>query len=182
MTEHDPEQIEEVSSDRGQPRRDWFGRLLERLSRTSTSSEPDEERPRFTPPLIVALLALAVASGVTIGLIITSRGDETQLEATRMTLELTYPTTGEPTASLEGQPDAAPADARVTCRSTRDNDRLGDGRASGDGSFNIALDPAIWPLESISGDSYEQLNSTLECRSGTGPWVQPLRPPRVAIN
>ena len=69
--------------------------------------------------MILALLALAAAAGVTIGLIITSRGDETELVATRMTLELTYPTSGEPTANLEGQPDAAPSNARITCRATR---------------------------------------------------------------
>ena len=182
MAEREPAQTEDGSPEGDEQRRDWFGRLLERLSRTSTQAEPDEERPRLTPPLILALLALAVAAGVTIGLIITSRGDESELEATRMTLELTYPTTGAPTASLEGQPDAAPSDARITCRSTADDLRLGDGRAAADGSFNIALDPATWPLDNISGESYQQLNATLECRAGTGPWVQPLRPPRVAIN
>jgi hypothetical protein len=182
VAESGPEQNEDVSPVGDEPRRDWFGRLLERLSRTSTEAEADEQRPRFTPPLILALLALAVAAGVTIGLIITSRGDEAELEATRMTLELTYPTSGEPTANLEGQPDAAPSNARITCRATSNDRRLGEGRATADGSFDIALDPAAWPLDTISGAAYQTLNATLECRAGTGPWVKPLRPPRVAIN
>lgn len=182
MTERESEQIGSVPTERGEPRRDWVGRLLERLSRPAEPADPDEQHPRFTPPLMLALLALAVAAGVTIGLIITSRGDETELEATRTTLELTYPTAGDPTANLEGQPGAAPSDARITCRATDNQRRLGEGRATDDGSFEIALDPAAWPLDSISGDTYQTLNSTLECRAGTGPWVQPLRPPRVAIN
>jgi hypothetical protein len=182
VTEREPEQNEDVSPGGDEPRRDWFGRLLERLSRTSTEQEAPGQRPRLTPPLILALLALAAAAGVTIGLIITSRGDETELVATRMTLELTYPTSGEPTANLEGQPDAAPSNARITCRATSDDRRLGEGRAAGDGSFDIPLDPESWPLDTISGTAYQTLNATLECRAGTGPWIQPLRPPRVAIN
>ncbi|MDQ3549259.1 MAG: hypothetical protein M3439_10640 [Chloroflexota bacterium] len=172
----------EPSRERDVARRDWVGRLLERLSRQPSQSGSNEQPPRFTPPLLLALLALAAAAGVTIGLIITSRGDETELEATRMTLELTYPTTGNPTANLEGQMNAAPAGARITCRATSDERRLGEGRATGDGAFDIALAAATWPLDDISGDAYQALNTTLECRAGTGPWTQPLRPPRVAIN
>jgi hypothetical protein len=119
---------------------------------------------------------------VTIGLIITAGGDETELEATRMTLGLIYPTSGEPTANVEGQPGAAPSGARITCRSTSDDSRLGEGRAADDGSFDIALDPTLWPLDALTGAAYQQLNTTLECRAATGPWTQPLRPPRVAVN
>lgn len=182
MTERESEQIEDLSPDSDATRRDWVGRLLERLSRQPSQAGTDEQPPRFTPQLLLALLALAAAAGVTIGLIITSRGDETELEATRMTLELTYPTTGNPTANLEGQVDAAPSGARITCRATSDAHRLGEGRATGDGAFDIALDAATWPLDEISGAAYQTLNATLECRAGTGPWTQPLRPPRVAIN
>ncbi len=184
MTECDSTETADATSGGHEHRRDWFGRFLERLSRQGDgrNAEPDAQQPRFTPQLMLAVLALAIAAGVTIGLIITSRGDETALEATRMTLELTYPTAGDQTANLEGQPNAAPANVRIVCRATSDEQRLGEGRATGDGSFDIPLDPAIWPLDAISGSSFETLNETLECRAGTGPWVQPLRPPRVAIN
>lgn len=184
MTERESEQMGAAPSSGAEQRRDWVGRLLERLSRQTNENqaESDEQRPRFTPPLLLALLALAAAVGVTIGLIITSRGDESALEATRMTLELAYPTGGDPTANIEGQVDAAPAGARITCRATGDEGRLGEGRASGDGSFDISLDAGNWPLGEITGDAYQTLNTTLECRAGTGPWTQPLRPPRVAIN
>ncbi|HEX5164762.1 MAG TPA: hypothetical protein VFV93_05145, partial [Thermomicrobiales bacterium] len=67
-------------------------------------------------------------------------------------------------------------------RATGDHARLGEGHAANDGSFDIPLDPAPWPLESITGDAYKTLNTTLECRAGAGPWTQPLRPPRVGIN
>jgi hypothetical protein len=182
LTERESARVGGDEASEDAPRRDWFGRLLERLSRSRDSSEPDEPRPRLTPPLILALLALAAAAGVTIGLIVTSGDDGAELEATRMTLELTYPTSGEPTANLEGQPDAAPAGARITCRATSDDSRLGEGRAAEDGSFDIPLDAAPWPLDSLSGAAYQQLNTMLECRASTGPWTQPLRPPRVAIN
>lgn len=182
MSERESEQIEDEAPESDESRRDWFGRLLERLSGSRGGAESEAPRTRLTPPLLLALLALAAAAGVTIGLIITSGNDATELSATRMTLELTYPTSGGPMANLEGQPDAAPANARITCRSTSDDGRLGEGRADGDGAFDIALDANSWPLESIAGDTYEKLNATLECRAGTGPWVQPLRPPRVAIN
>ena len=185
VAERKPEQIEDLPPDRDDPRRDWVGRLLEqlsRLSRPSAETRPDEQRLRLSPPLILALLALAVAASVAIGLIITSRADETELEATRMTLELTYPTTGEPIANLEGQPDAAPSESRITCRATDNDRRLGEGRAAADGSFDIALDATTWPLDNITRDSYQQLNTTVECRAGTGPWTEPLRPPRVVIN
>jgi|GEM_PF-1773224 len=176
-----PAQVEDTEAS-NPPRRDAIGRLLERLSRRSDATQSDEPRPRLTPPLILALIALAAAAGVTIGLILTSGDDEAALEPTRMTLELTYPTAGEPTANLEGQPDAAPGDVRITCRATSDNTPLGDGRSAEDGSFDIALDATHWPLDTITGETYQQLNTTLECRASTGPWTQPLRPPRVAIN
>jgi hypothetical protein len=180
VTERGPERVDSETVD--VPRRDWIGRLLERLSRRPAEQEPGEPRLRLTPPLILALLALAAAAGVTIGLIITAGGDETELEATRMTLELIYPTSGEPSANVEGQPGAAPSGARITCRSTSDDSRLGEGRAADDGSFDIALDPTLWPLDALTGAAYQQLNTTLECRAATGPWTQPLRPPRVAVN
>jgi hypothetical protein len=172
----------EDGSPSDEPRRDWIGRLLERLSRRAQAGDPDEPRPGMSPLLMVALIALAAAVGLTVGLIITSRGDEAKLEATRMTLELSYPTSGEPSANLEGQPDAAPSNARITCRATSDNHVLGEGRAADDGTFDIPLDATHWPLESLTGTAYPTLNTTLECRAGTGPWVQPLRPPRVAIH
>lgn len=181
MTERTWESVGRGQVGHDAPRRDWFGRLLERLSR-QPATEPDGRRPRFTPPLLIAMLLLVAVAGATIGLIVTSRGDETALAPTRMTLELSYPTSGEPAANLQGQPNAAPAGSRVTCRATSDRQRLGAGRAGDDGSFDITLDPAEWPLDGLRGAAYKTLNSTIECRAGAGPWTQPLRPPRVAIN
>lgn len=182
MTEPDGELNETADQPDDAPRRDWIGRQLERLSRRTAPSGPDEPRPGVSPLLMLAMIALAAGLGLTIGLIITSRGDETRLEATRMTLELSYPTVGDPTANLEGQPGAAPANTRITCRATSDNHLLGEGRAIDDGSFDITLDPAYWPLDSLTGTAFPTLNTTVECRAGTGTWIQPLRPPRVAIN
>ena len=64
VTEREPERVEPETADDA-PRRDWIGRLLERLSRRRDEQEPDEPHLRLTPPLILALLALAAAAGVT---------------------------------------------------------------------------------------------------------------------
>jgi hypothetical protein len=182
MTDREPLSGGETDrDDSGPPQRDWIGRLLAGMSRTTEHREGEPSR-RFAPPLVFGLLAFAAAAGVTIGLILTSGGDGAELAGTRMTLELAYPTTGEPTASLEGQPGAAPAGARIACRATSDNRQLGADRAAADGSFDVALEASAWPLDGLSGGAYDRLNETVECRVSGGPWVSPLRPPRVAVN
>lgn len=131
--------------------------------------------------MIVAVVLFAVVLGMTLFLI-RSRDDGPQLAGAGMTLVLSYPLTSDPVAHIEGQPDAAPAGARLTCRTTTTPPRLlGDGVANTDGSFVVILDSTPWPLESFGGDLYNQLNGSIECRAGNGDWVRPLRPPRVSV-
>jgi len=144
----------------------------------------EPQRPAWlTNPvyMILAVAVFAVLIGVTLA-IIRNRDSGERLVGARMTLELSYPVTDDPLAVMEGQPGAAPSGAAVACRTfAQPNLRLGEGVAAGDGSFRIELDPAPWPLESLGSDLYNQLNSSIECRAGTGDWVRPLRPPRVSV-
>jgi hypothetical protein len=132
--------------------------------------------------MLAAVLLFAVVLGTTLFLV-RNRDEEAQLAGARMTLVLAYPITADPVASMQGQPGAAPANARISCRTVALPQRiLGQGIANADGSFEILLDPAPWPLESLGNDLYNQLNSSIECRAGgSGPWVRPLRPPRVSV-
>jgi hypothetical protein len=83
---------------------------------------------------------------------------------------------------LTGRPNAAPDGASVVCRSTSGAKReLGRAQASGDGSFAVMLDASAYPIDVLAGGQYLELNKTVECRAGDGPWVKPLRPPLVAI-
>jgi hypothetical protein len=131
--------------------------------------------------IIAAVLLFAVALGLML-FIIRTRTDETGLSAARMTLVLNYPITSEPTAMMEGQPEAAPAGARISCRTTaQPHLLLGESVANADGSFAVTLDASPWPLESLGSNLYQQLNGSIECRSGNSSWVRPLRPPRVSV-
>jgi hypothetical protein len=131
--------------------------------------------------MIAAVLLFAVVLGTTLFLI-RNRDEAADLAGARMTLVLSYPIVAEPIASMEGQPEAAPANARVSCRTTSAPQRIiGQGVANADGSFTIPLDASPWPLDSLGNDLYNQLNSSVECRAGNGPWVRPLRPPRVSV-
>jgi hypothetical protein len=109
-------------------------------------------------------------------------GSDTELDATKLTLELQYRLTSEPTANLEGQPGAAPAGAAIVCRLSEDHDwRVGEGEAGPDGGFEIVLDARPWPFESLAERGLATLNQSVECKADDGPWVHPLREPRVAV-
>lgn len=131
--------------------------------------------------MIFAVAVFAVLIGVTLALI-RNRDDGGRLAGARMTLELSYPLTAQPVAVMDGQAGTAPPGATVTCRTVaQPHLRLGEGVAADDGSFRVDLNPSPWPLESLGSDLYNQLNSSIECRAGTGDWVRPLRPPRVSV-
>lgn len=122
--------------------------------------------------LMILLLAVSANCG----------GSDVKLDATKLTLEFAYRLEGEPTANLEGQPGAAPSGASIVCRRAADHDwRLGDGEAAADGSFDIPLDARPFPLDEISSETFNTLNDAVQCRAESGPWVSPLRQPRIAI-
>ena len=133
-------------------------------------------------PLLLALGLFAAALVVILILVARAGSSGDTLDARLLTLELAYPAGQPVVASIEGQPGAAPGGTTITCRAADGNLRLGRATASDDGSFNVQLDPSPWPLETLTGDGAKTLNDRVECRSGSGDWVSPLRQPRVRIN
>ena len=138
-------------------------------------------RSAMQPLIIAGVIFIGALLGIFV-LISSGDDDPIELNASLLTLELGYPISGEPTAVLSGEATAAPPGAPVTCRRTADKQALGEGEARDDGSIALPLDASAWPIESLSGDAWKTLNDSLECRAGSGPWVQPLRQPRIAIN
>jgi hypothetical protein len=120
--------------------------------------------------LATVVLLLLVACG----------GGGPKLNAAKLTLELAFPPTGQPTATLRGQPAAAPGGIRVACRLTDGRKALGTGAAEADGSFTLPLDADAFALANLPARPGD-INQLLECRAGDGAWVSPLRPPRVSI-
>lgn len=149
----------------------------------TTESPPQNARSRSTmQPLIIAgVIFIGALLGIFV-LISSNQDDPIELNASLLTLELAYPVGGEPTALLSGQRTAAPPGAPVACRRTSDQLSLGEGESRDDGSIALPLDASTWPVEALTGDAWKTLNDSLECRAGSGPWVNPLRQPRIAIN
>jgi hypothetical protein len=137
---------------------------------------------RSRRPIAIAIALFAGALVVTFLLIRSGGDDAATLDATKITLELSYPVDAAPIATLNGQPGAASDGATIACRATSGKQRIGQGEAGDDGAFDVPLDAAQWPLDALTRENYTTLNQTLECRAGTGDWVQPLRQPRVKIN
>lgn len=157
--------------------------------RVPTDALKPSERRRPTlqgetmPSIVLAGVLVALAGIVAVVLIASGRNEGTRLDATRLTLELAYSDTAAPSVNLEGQPEAAPAGVRITCRLEDNHDfRIGAGEAGEDGSFDIPLDGRAFPEDVPTNDIFRALNSTVECQADDGKWVQPLRPPRIAVN
>jgi hypothetical protein len=123
--------------------------------------------------LVLSALAFTLA-------LVACGGGGPKLDATRLTLELAYPPTGAPTATLTGQAHAAPGNLRVECRLTQGHGALGAVAAAADGSVTLPLDSNAFALTDLPQQP-SAINTLLECRAGNGGWVHPLRPPRVSI-
>jgi hypothetical protein len=136
-----------------------------------------------TPSIVLAIVLVTFAALLAVVLIASRGGSGTRLDATKLTLELTYSSDEFPTVNLEGQPEAAPAGARIVCRREDDADfRIGDGVAGEDGSFDLPLDGRAFPDDVPTNDEFRTLNQSVECRADEGSWVQPLRPARISVN
>jgi hypothetical protein len=121
--------------------------------------------------LVLTMVLLAAACG----------GGGAKLDATLLRLELRYPVSSQPDLRVTGEQSSAPGGSLVVCRSTGDKRAaLGQASVNDDGSFELPLDAATFPISAIKGD-FMALNRSLECRAGSGRWVSPLRPPLVAI-
>lgn len=135
------------------------------------------------PSIVVAVVLVAIAGIAAVILIASGRDSGTKLDATKLTLELTYSAADVPSVNLEGQPEAAPAGARITCRLEDNHDfRIGDGAAGLDGAFDIPLDGRAFPEDVPTNEIFRLLNTTVQCRADSGEWVEPLRPARITVN
>jgi hypothetical protein len=128
------------------------------------------------------LIVLSLLAGSLAALPGCGRGNDVELDATKLTFELQYRLAGEPSANLEGLRGAAPSGASIVCRLAQDRDwRVGEGEAGQNGGFDITLDARPWPFESLAPDNLATLNQSIECRAEDGPWVHPLREPRISV-
>lgn len=144
---------------------------------------PSDNGPTWASrPLLIALGLFAVALLAMLVFVIRDSTRDVQLDATLLTLELSYPDGQTAAADLEVQAGAAPDGETITCRATDGGQRLGRDTARSNETIRIKLDPAPWPLDTLTGDGAATINDRVECRVGDGDWVHPLRQPRVRIN
>jgi len=151
-----------------------------------TTPDPATTEAGSTPfwasrPLLLALGLFAGALVIILVLVARAGSGGSSLDARLLTLELSYPAGQTAVANINGQPAAAQAGATVTCRAVDGHQRLGRATVNSDGSFDVALDPGPWPIDSLTGDGAKTINARVECRAGSGDWVKPLRQPRVRI-
>lgn len=97
-------------------------------------------------------------------------------------LNLTYSISGPVEAILSGGNGAAAAGAEVECRLTASGRPVvGVAVASDTGAFEMELDLELLPQQLPDNDTFQRLNDTVECRSGSGSWSNPLRQPVLRI-
>ncbi len=116
-----------------------------------------------------------------IGLILTACGSSgPSLDARVLQLHLTYSIEGPVEAFMQGTGGAAATGSTVECRLTGGGRPvLGSAVANETGSFMMPLDIELLPKRLPDAETFRTLNDTVECRSGSGSWVNPLRQPVV---
>jgi hypothetical protein len=117
------------------------------------------------------------------GLIFTAcGGGGPTLDNRVLQLRMTYSITGPIEAVMAGDTGAATAGAEIECRLTASGRPvLGTAIASDTGSFEMQLDLELLPRQLPDGETFHSLNETVECRSGSGSWTNPLRQPVLRI-
>lgn len=121
---------------------------------------------------------------LTIGccLLLTACGGGPSVDARVLQLQLTYSITGPTEAFMQGGSGAAATGANVECRLTAaGRPVLGSAVADATGAFEMSLDLDLLPQHLPDGETFRRLNETVECRSGGGAWVSPLRQPVLRI-
>ena len=97
-------------------------------------------------------------------------------------LNLTYSFSGPTAAMLNGGDGAAAAGSDVECRLTAGGRPvIGLAVASETGAFEMELDLDLLPQQLPDSETFHRLNETVECRSGSGSWTNPLRQPVLRI-
>jgi hypothetical protein len=109
-------------------------------------------------------------------------GGGPSIDARVLQLNLTYSFDGPSAAVLSAGNGAASAGSEVQCRLTAGGRPvIGLAVAGETGAFEMELDLELLPQQLPDGDTFRRLNETVECRSGNGSWVNPLRQPRLEI-
>lgn len=109
-------------------------------------------------------------------------GGGPEIDARVLQLSLTYSIDGPRAGTVNGDKGAATSGAEVECRLTGgDKPQIGTATAGETGAFEMDLDLASLPQQLPDGDTYNQLNESVECRSGDGSWKHPLRQPVLQI-
>jgi hypothetical protein len=125
----------------------------------------------------------SVLAGILVSVVLVAcGGGGPALDARVLQLHLSYSITGPTSAVLNGGNGAARAGADVECRLTAGGRPvIGTSVASDTGSFVMDLNLELLPQQLPDGDTFRQLNETVECRSGNGSWSKPLRQPVLRI-
>lgn len=124
--------------------------------------------------VIAALLILLVLAAC--------GGSGPSLDNRVLQMNLTYSINGPVEAILRGSEGAAAAGAEVECRLTASGRPVvGAALASDTGSFDMELDLELLPQQLPDSDTFQRLNESVECRSGSGSWSSPLRQPVLRI-
>lgn len=120
---------------------------------------------------------------ILLGLVLASCGGSgPSLDNRVLQLNLTYSISGPVEAIISGATGAAAAGAEVQCRLTASGRPVvGVAVASDTGSFDMELDLELLPQQLPDTDTFRRLNETVECRSGSGSWSNPLRQPVLRI-
>ncbi len=109
-------------------------------------------------------------------------GGGPSIDARVLQLNLTYSFDGPTKAVLSAGNGAASAGSAVECRLTANGKPvIGTAVAGETGAFEMALDIEQLPQQLPDNDTFRRLNETVECRSGDGPWANPLRQPLLKI-
>lgn len=104
------------------------------------------------------------------------------IDARVLQLNLTYSFDGPTVAFLLAGDGAATSGSDVECRLTAGGRPIiGSAVAGETGAFEMPLDLELLPQQLPDSDTFQQLNETVECRSGDGSWANPLRQPRLEI-
>lgn len=109
-------------------------------------------------------------------------GGGPRIDARVLQLQLAYSIDGPTAALVTGGDGAASAGSDVECRLTGSGrPQVGASVANDTGAFEMQLDLNLLPQQLPDAETFEQLNESIECRSGSGSWEHPLRQPVLRV-
>lgn len=123
-------------------------------------------------PFILLVTLLLVGCG----------GGGPSIDARVLQLQLTYSIDGPTSALVTGGDGAVSSGSDVECRLTGGGrPQVGTSVANDTGGFEMQLDLELLPQQLPDSETFERLNESVECRSGSGSWENPLRQPVLRV-